>query len=71
MRKFCPSCGAWSFGNDPKGKVYRCYTVGCGFVDLERKHGEGLSEKPANPSHPVEKNSSKLEKLVNRKQEKP
>lgn len=67
MRKFCPNCGTWSFGYDPKAKVYRCYTVGCGFVDLKKKYYDGLSEKPSNPPNPVEKNSSKLEKLLSRK----
>lgn len=48
-RKWCPECGGFSFGFDPLLGLHRCYTVGCGFVDVERKYNEGLDERPDNP----------------------
>jgi len=49
MPKWCPECGGFSFGYDGQRDVYRCYAVGCGFVDVQGKYGEGFDEKPDNP----------------------
>ncbi len=45
-RAFCPKCGEFSFGYDPQTKHYRCYNIGCGFVDKKKEFGEGLSNNP-------------------------
>ncbi|MBU0706963.1 hypothetical protein KKG41_01175 [Patescibacteria group bacterium] len=58
-RAFCPKCGNFSYGYDPQIKIYRCYTLGCEFVDTKKEYGKGLSENPFNG-----KKSSQLERVV-------
>lgn len=43
---FCPICGGFSWAYDPEAKIYRCYTIGCGFPDRKREYGEGLPDNP-------------------------
>lgn len=45
-RGFCPECGLFTFGYDPRAEVYRCYRAGCGFKDIKGEYGEGLRENP-------------------------
>lgn len=43
---YCPICGRLSFDFDPRFGAYRCFSLECLFIDYEKIHGEGFSERP-------------------------